>query len=57
MSKVGITYSLLIVIVTTRGMAMNDKNSWNKQNAANLKYHKKNNRVDEVKQSPNISKV
>lgn len=41
-SKVGVTYSILIEIATTKEAAMNDKSGWNKEECADLKYQEKN---------------
>ena len=41
-SNVGVTYSSLIEIATTKEAAMNDIDGWKKEENADLKYKKKN---------------
>ena len=55
-SKVGVTYSILIEIATTKEAAMNEKSGWKKEECADLKYQKKNNGHFQAKQGFNTSK-
>ncbi|KAL4135663.1 hypothetical protein QTP88_007261 [Uroleucon formosanum] len=54
-SKVGVAYSNLLEIATTKEAATNEKSGW-KREWADLKYQKKNNIHGQAKQSFNVSK-